>query len=417
MSLVKPLGSGKWPVDSVNEEFCKIAADFFVSVMPSQEQLNTDETGESYRGAGIWITAKYLSYWYLDQVPDDLTSIQLASQLVTYWLNIESSDSDTIGTYITPIIDDCAASVCRALGWEGNSDLAGIGVFASYYIEAILTTIYLIPLIAIRFRLITGTDRISKAFTSTLGDMVQSVYVFSIAVMAASLYTILRVSKDSDLSVSRYDIITSILVSILATCPATALYAIGGQGKGPQYLLRAVLFAMWCVMLAVVNIGQQTDPSMVAVQTGKVAQPFDVLCEVMGRSPLNGIRIFSVVAAALGAIWIAYLVYRRVSSRKKLRELDNDRDMKWGRFGIAFLSWAAMWVFVGLFTLLRARIMMVSGESDKSNEWSFGQIVALATWAPVIINFTWALIVGVKKSHGERLPEGYEVTGSATEKD
>jgi len=128
MSLVKPLGSGKWPVDSVNEEFCKIAADFFVSVMPPQEQLDSDDGGEFYRDPGMWIAAKYISYWFLDQPPDNLNSFQLVTQLVTNWLNIESSDSQTIGTYIMPIIDDCTASVCGALGWEGNSDLAGIGV-------------------------------------------------------------------------------------------------------------------------------------------------------------------------------------------------------------------------------------------------------------------------------------------------
>ena len=123
-----------------------------------------------------------------------------------------------------------------------------------------------------------------------------------------------------------------------------------------------------------------------------MAVPFDVLCDVIGKSPLNGIRIFSVAAAGLGAIWIAYLIYRRVSSGKTWRDLDSSKDVKWGRFLIAFLSWAAMWVFVGLVTLLRSRITAVAGDSDKPNEWSFGQIVALATWAPVIINFTWALI-------------------------
>jgi hypothetical protein len=115
----------------------------------------------------------------------------------------------------------------------------------------------------------------------------------------------------------------------------------------------------------------------------------------MGRSPLHGIRIFSVVAAGLGAIWILYLAYRKVSSRPKMvRDLDSEKDpvLRWGRFGIAFLSWAATWVFVGLFTLLRARIIMISGGSDKSNEWNFGQIVALVTWTPVKINSTWALV-------------------------
>ena len=127
MALVKPLGSGKWPVDSADEEFCKIAADFLVSLMPSQDILNSDDGGDSYRGPGIWITAKYLAYWYTDQ-PEGQTSIELASKLVTYWLQIEASTSENVGTYVTPILDNCTASVCRAFGWEGNSDLAGIGV-------------------------------------------------------------------------------------------------------------------------------------------------------------------------------------------------------------------------------------------------------------------------------------------------
>lgn len=128
MSLVKPQGEGKWPVDSVDEEFCKIAADFFVSFMPSQDDLNSGEYLETYRGPGIWITAKYLAYWYMDTVPSNVDdSIQLATELVGYWLNIESS-VDGVTTYVEPILTECTASVCRALGWEGNSDIAGIGV-------------------------------------------------------------------------------------------------------------------------------------------------------------------------------------------------------------------------------------------------------------------------------------------------
>ncbi len=126
MSLV-PLGSGKWPVDSVDEEFCRIAADFFVSYLPSQEVLNADDVDKFYRGPGIWITAKYLAYWFVDR-PEGLTDIQLASQLAAYWLKIERAGNESVEEYLMPIFDGCAASVCLALGWEGNSDLAGIGV-------------------------------------------------------------------------------------------------------------------------------------------------------------------------------------------------------------------------------------------------------------------------------------------------
>jgi hypothetical protein len=127
MSLIQPMGTGKWPVDSVDEELCKVAADFFVSLMPPQDQLNSDNLGDSYRGPGIWATARYMAIWFMDDQKTELTSIELATQLVSYWLNIEAS-SEGWTTYVSPILDDCSASVCRAIGWEGNNDLAGIGV-------------------------------------------------------------------------------------------------------------------------------------------------------------------------------------------------------------------------------------------------------------------------------------------------
>jgi hypothetical protein len=37
-----------------------------------------------------------------------------------------------IADYIQPAVTNCGASVCKALGWTGNSDLAGIGVSTSY---------------------------------------------------------------------------------------------------------------------------------------------------------------------------------------------------------------------------------------------------------------------------------------------
>jgi hypothetical protein len=50
-----------------------------------------------------------------------------------------------------------------------------------------------------------------------------------------------------------------------------------------------------------------------------------------------------------------------------------------------------MWGFLAAFTVLRGRTIEVAGESDKSNEWDFGQIVAVTTWAAVILRSFYTL--------------------------
>jgi len=121
--------SPQWRTDLIEDETaCKYAGEFFASWMTTPELLKA----HSYRGAGIDVTAGYLRLLFnIDkqaatdgQLVGWFTDSQLAAQL--------SPNPDDyqlfVDTIIRPSLDNCGASVCKSLGWQGNNDLAGMGV-------------------------------------------------------------------------------------------------------------------------------------------------------------------------------------------------------------------------------------------------------------------------------------------------
>ncbi|KAK4038128.1 hypothetical protein C8A01DRAFT_48188 [Parachaetomium inaequale] len=411
---LSPPAKPAWPTDQAPEDSCKSAGEFFATWMTSPDQIEA----ETYRGPGLDVTAFYLRVLYGLVDDKSITDGQLL-----WWFADTQKEAEMAGgeahqeflnTVVQPAVTFCGASVCRSLGWAGNADLAGIGVFASYYIEAALVTLYMAVLLAKSFRLWRG-GRLLDAFLATLSDLVMGVFVFAAVVASASLHSILQVRNEANFSVTTYEIVTATLVTVFAVCPATLLYSLGGindqDGIGPRPLLRAVFFALWALMLAVVNLGRATDPSRAALEAGVIGHPFEVYCQVIGTGPLEAVRVFAVASAGLGALWVLYLVFSRKFRRDGSAGASGKEGRRW-RVVVAVLAWVVMWFFLGLFTALRARSIDLAGASDKSNEWSFGQIVAVATWAPVVLNFVYILFVGVEEGQGSKLPEGYVVVAS-----
>ncbi|KAK4111074.1 hypothetical protein N656DRAFT_799374 [Canariomyces notabilis] len=384
-----------WPTDQADPASCSAAGEFFAMWLTTPEQIKA----RTYRGPGIDVTARYLRVLF-----GASTENWSDGQLVHWFQDTQAEAERRYSTqpgspdlgiffneYIKPAVDGCSASVCRSLGWQGNTDLAGIGVFSSYCIEAALATIYLVVLLANRFK-IWKKGRVLDSFLGTVSDLVQGVFVFSVAIMIASLHSIVKVLDQSDYSVTTYEIVTAMLVTIFSVCPATLLYAIGGNSKGPKPILRPILLVIWILMLAVVNLGRTTDPSRQALAANTIGHPFEVYCQVIGSAPLEAARIFAVAAAEGG----------------------KEEDGRAWRVIVSVLACLVMWFFLGLFAAMRATIIDVAGDSDKSNEWSFGQIVALASWAPVVLNFFYLLFLGVEKGQGSKLPHGYTITSSDT---
>jgi hypothetical protein len=68
-----------------------------------------------------------------------------------------------------------------------------------------------------------------------------------------------------------------------------------------------------------------------------------------------------------------------------------------------------MWGFLMFFTVFRGQMNSRAGASNKDSEWSFGQILGLACWVPVIVELGYILREGPEKALSGLLVEPYEV--------
>ncbi|RYP16395.1 hypothetical protein DL765_005175 [Monosporascus sp. GIB2] len=397
----RPSFTPSWQADSADETSCKYAGEFFATWMTTPEQIEA----QTYRGPGMTMTAEYLRVLFNRPREDGtVTDGQLLQ-----WFADEEMEAQRAGdgayeqfliSYVQPALTNCGASVCRSLGWDGNADLAGIGVFTSYYIEAILATIFFIVLLAWRSK--ENRPRLLVAFLETLNDLAYGVFLFSIAVMFASLHYVIVARNDPN-SVTTYETITSTLVSVFSICPAILMYQMARwkadretrpedklKTKQAKRLQLVILFVLWALMLAIVNLGRDRDPNATAIEAGSIGHPFELFCPVLAEGYHEVIRIIVDGVSGLGLICLLVLAFYK---RRAGDETKRPKFIRVVSLGLPLLAWIAMWLFLGVFTVLRARIIEVAGASDESNEWGFGQIVALATWVPVISKFVYTLWV------------------------
>ena len=56
------------------------------------------------------------------------------------------------------------------------------------------------------------------------------------------------------------------------------------------------------------------------------------------------------------------------------------------RIANGFISGILMWTFLGLFQRYRRTIRERTGPAEQDGKWTFGQVLALATWVPVLVD-------------------------------
>ncbi|KAK3896508.1 hypothetical protein C8A05DRAFT_20526 [Staphylotrichum tortipilum] len=387
------------PTDRGNKTNCKIAGEFFATWIASSG---------TRRGAGVNATASYLRLYFNLVGNNTVSDGVLVGWFVDKQNQARKDGSDAyakfLNTTIQPVVSACGSSVCRSLGWTGNGDLAGIGVISSYCIEAFLVTLYMAVLLSkTLFRFKGRSWLVTRALMGTLADVVTGVFIFSLMVAIASLVFITNAYRDADLSVTKYDILMAIIVTGFSVAPATLLYGLFEPAKALTAVLRFALLLLWVLMIVVAIFGYITDPLKAASEAGTIGNAFETYCEVVSARDVQIVRILAVVVGGLGVLWGLYQV------QIILRPLGWRPGPGW-RAVMAVVAWLAMVGSLVWLMKIRGRSIWIAGDSDKSNDWSLGQIVALATWIPPFLNFCYILMFGVKEAHGARLPEGYGVT-------
>ncbi|EON96330.1 hypothetical protein UCRPA7_8153 [Phaeoacremonium minimum UCRPA7] len=261
-------------------------------------------------------------------------------------------------------MDKCPAEFCKALGRTGNADVTGIGVQVSYYVEAILATMYLLaytiwqirryyekkahknslPGVPHIHRTFTGSSgkagRVLDAFRGSLASFLSGTMLLALVMLVASVCLAAEKTKTRKLPELKQDIPTG-----------SALYDI-------SLSLLAATFSVFPVMLL---YALMKDPDRGAEGGHRVAEK-------------PWVRRWR-------ACW---------------------------RLTVAWINLILMWGVLAYFTHLRHGIIKLAGGLDNEDKWTFGQILALATWAPVVADWFYILIFGLQEGLTDRLPQDYQ---------
>jgi hypothetical protein len=412
-----------------------------------------------YPNSSVEIEALFedITAWYIRNIYDHYDPV------TGYWYKSD----DFLQRVIWDPIKSCPAAYCKALGYSGNADLTGIGVFCSYYVEAGLATAYLLAYTiwqiekwkkikktpGAREAQVVGempekkknrkkhglplSRRINDSFRGSLDSFLTATMLMSVVLLGAAIYISgERVHQNSPdntqeqlpyLSSAIYDTVLSLLASVFSVFPVMLLYALMGRhgvrqkkkghaGRSPDvhrvWLRRCVLGLIWAMAATQVYLAPRGDLSYWERHDPDADQYTDFCDQRGGTAYWNGLKAgqFLVVGAPL--LWL-FLTTFLITGFGIPGIQDRPWVVKWRsvwRLGIAWLNMLLMWGILGYFTRLRHKIIHTAGGLDNEDTWSFGQILALATWVPVLAEFVYIFIWGIEESLGTHMPVGFRVS-------
>lgn len=341
-------------------------------------------------------------------------------------------------------IQRCGKLMCENLDWAGDSDLTGVGMMISYYLVILLLTAYFINLLIARLPAVKRRARKHKwvrrylqSYTESTGTFLDSALVFAIAMLAAAITRYASYMRNPDKSQTVYALFGSAFMSTFSIFPPIVLQCIH-SGLRKHHVRQF----MWLVVIAL-TITVQVFYRRVYKDRSWGTTPEDWewtglrantqfaefiwlrMCDprskrVQLENILTGAHWVLLVNACVWVLmWTMYLVFMLGFSQKMRDSLRARRDeAKWWKYMSlvkkvimtfnALFGLMMAWCLLGYFHGYRSKVSEIAAESNADLNWTFGQVLALATWAPVLVDNTTIYIYGSTNGLTSGLPKGYK---------
>ncbi|SCO87414.1 uncharacterized protein FRV6_11541 [Fusarium oxysporum] len=287
----------------------------------------------------------------------------------------------------------CKDEMCEVWEWDGNADIVGIGMMFVYLMGAILASLYIASFLSsmyvendyTTFKTRTPSkeqsfwDNIRSMFYNSLGAFHPGLGLLAASVLLATLFICGRKESVYDINMSR-----------LACAVFTASYFL----TLPIYLdierksISGSCFGVVIWLLFTVVMGLSSTAETAARLHGRV--PFEANCWDSKASFKASSAIFAFYLIPAVTAMLAGLTYLVGKCTK--RPADKVPVLGWLFFRVpwrilsSIFFFIFMWTAFGSLFTLRADIASVNGGGVQESEgsWGFGQILALATWVPVV---------------------------------
>ncbi|KAF6826413.1 hypothetical protein CPLU01_09698 [Colletotrichum plurivorum] len=301
-------------------------------------------------------------------------------------------------------------------GIKGNADIAGVGVVSSFCIESLLVTASVVAWALRRarpwnhHRKHRPTERwsVEGAFEAVLPAFYWSSAVLSLGVttgalrIAAALRTAVATSEGGkaapwEIWGASYNLYDAPLAANSAAFSVLPPWIVGlvllqtpGRRRRMLNVAPLPILAVFFVPLCYLTFAtKDTDigPGLVVAYSRKtmslVVDYYTTTAIVMTLTVLTVCGLLAVV-----------VTYRGSHAKAPVH------------VALALLL-ATLWTTLALLLAARNAVIEFSAGDDPQSEWGFGQVLALTTWIPVVIDFLYTLFVGTKRGLERHLPEDY----------
>ncbi|KAK3948210.1 hypothetical protein QBC32DRAFT_373738 [Pseudoneurospora amorphoporcata] len=291
-------------------------------------------------------------------------------QIIDWYFNRSLNDDSDFGWLYLEVAGPCFHEYCNALTWEGNPDISGIGVNIAFFIQAILTSIFLF------IYKITSLWR--KAADDCLQVFWSTCFVFALTLAAGTLCFNVIYHSPGHVYSGYFGYLGTVL-------SVAALVCLWPWFPG-RYQYPVLTFSGVSVLVGLVIGVGMTFLKEVSSDDKTV---FERAC-LESRQDLTGWGDSSddhpFFEPTQSTTYVQNFVrYTPYATLTLLITNWNLYKMITGILGglLVLGSFALVWIAFSFFFYLRIRVESLAGPSYAENEWGFGQIVAIAAWLPL----------------------------------
>ncbi|PSN69213.1 hypothetical protein BS50DRAFT_586553 [Corynespora cassiicola Philippines] len=366
------------------------------------------------------LTASLLKDGLLDYLKGENLTILPTEAQALGWLmgRISSGSNDLVLSMEKFAVDNCMREACPRMGWQGNSDLVGVGVrlsfklfpyisidtfrqmLVNYAIQAALTTIYaFFFFFKIRHKSLEGMTKNETVIFHSMPAFLNTAIVFCFAMLVAALFVFGSAFKDLKTPITTYSASTTALMSIFTVLPALILNLCAATTlrrslarKFGWTLISLLTVTVYILFLVRKYMPRQygnglTDEAVMGINDPEFQVRWELRC--LDKYDLDILTTFTTIALSMilavgygcfGGL-LSILWAKKPIKAAYLKQWNNTRHT------ISFCSILGMWI---IFAFFAGRITTTTsnygGKTNKDGEWSFGQALGLATWVPVVVD-------------------------------
>ena len=248
-------------------------------------------------------------------------------------------------------------------------------------------------------------DRVIESFQESVNTFLDASLIFAAAMLGAAV--VRHASFIRGTPYPSYGMMGSVFMSAFSIFPAMILQAVA---DGPRkHWVRHLLWFTVIVSTIAADVlyrcattmqGFLSEHDLITLEQnedfsglGNFIWPDQCEDTKIKKDIALALKIGHIILAVNFIWWFCYLVLAMIPHRWKRSWSSRPRwcrtELDWrtsfsivnGLFCIAIACF-----FIGLFHRYRISVYKFSG-SDKDKDWQFGQVLALATWVPVIVDF------------------------------